>query len=209
MSEDKRVRRTKYEIENALLRLMEKNKYQKITICQILNESGYSRTAFYAHYRDKDDCLKSFLNNQIAMYVSNFRQIFKAYQSEEPADEYIFFYKYYEHIFEHIYKRKIFYSVILRNDSLNGIKKYFYDLLLKEISKNILVKNLDIDRELYIYSATYALFGCIEYWAKEDFKFTPEHIAIQYYQMRDRNRSNIFVSPLNAESPSCPLPTLR
>jgi len=189
--EDKRAQRTEEGIESALLKLMGKFEYQKITIQQILTGSGYSRTAFYSHYCDKDDCLKHLLDKQIAMYVSNVLQAFvQAMQNKESVSDYTIIYKY----FEHIYKEKIFYKALLCNDSFNEFKEYFYARLLKEVSKNFTVQNPgDIDKELYIYSVTFNLLGCAEYWAKEDFKFTPDYIARQFCLTRNINGHNIVV----------------
>lgn|GEM_PF-2775458 len=192
---DKRVQRTKNEIENALLRLIEEYGYQKLTVKQLINESGYSRTAFYSHYRDKDDCLKHCLNNQVAVYVSNFRQIFiQSMQNHEHISDQVLFYKYYHHIFDHIYNRKMFYKLLFCNESFIGFKNYFFNLLLQEISKNITVKDYDIDKELYVYSATFCLLGCIEYWSKEDFKFTSDYITKQYYQLKRMNVGSVFLN---------------
>lgn len=46
-------------IEKALLRLMKKNAYERISITAICKEAGVSRTTFYHHFSKADDVLLS------------------------------------------------------------------------------------------------------------------------------------------------------
>jgi AcrR family transcriptional regulator len=61
---DKRVLRTKRDIERALLRLMRERDFEKITIEQILESAEYSKAAFYSHYRNKADCFRSIIDQE-------------------------------------------------------------------------------------------------------------------------------------------------
>lgn len=46
-------------IENALLKLMKKHEYERISITDICKEAGVSRTTFYHHFSKADDVLLS------------------------------------------------------------------------------------------------------------------------------------------------------
>lgn len=59
MKEDRRVRRTKQNLFNALTELMKEKKYHKITIQDIIDRADVGRSTFYAHYETKDDLLFS------------------------------------------------------------------------------------------------------------------------------------------------------
>ncbi len=48
--EDRRVRRTKREIRNALLRIMKKKKISDITVTELAREADIDRRTFYLHY---------------------------------------------------------------------------------------------------------------------------------------------------------------
>lgn len=192
---DRRFQRTEDAIENALLALMGKMDYHDITVKRILSEANYSGNAFYSHYHNKDDCLKHLLDKQIALYISNFRQAACApfTKNNESNRDYIIVYKY----FKHIYEKKDFYKILLNDDSLHEFKAYFYEQLLKQLSMNLIVKNCGkIDGELYIYFFTLGLFGCIKYWAQEDFKYTPEYITGQFFLFRNMTGNNIVVNDL-------------
>jgi AcrR family transcriptional regulator len=56
---DRRVRRTRQLLRNALLALIREKGYDRITVQDILDRADVGRSTFYAHYRDKDDLLDS------------------------------------------------------------------------------------------------------------------------------------------------------
>lgn len=55
--EDRRVRRTRMLLSDALLALMQEERYDKITVQDIVDRADVGRSTFYAHYRDKEDLL--------------------------------------------------------------------------------------------------------------------------------------------------------
>jgi len=56
---DRRVRRTRDRLGQALRKLMEKRPLEKISVQDVIELAGVSRSAFYAHYDDKVDLLLS------------------------------------------------------------------------------------------------------------------------------------------------------
>ena len=53
--EDKRIRRTKKLLRQALTRLMQQKDFQSITVTDVVREADINRGTFYAHYRDVYD----------------------------------------------------------------------------------------------------------------------------------------------------------
>ena len=56
---DRRIRRTRALLHEALGSLIREKAYDRITVAQILDRAGVSRSTFYLHFRDKDDLLAS------------------------------------------------------------------------------------------------------------------------------------------------------
>lgn len=54
---DRRVARTTRSLTTALVHLVREQRYQAITIQDLLDRAGVGRSTFYAHYRGKDDLL--------------------------------------------------------------------------------------------------------------------------------------------------------
>jgi AcrR family transcriptional regulator len=52
---DRRVRRTRRSLREALVALIVERGYEKVTVQDVLDRADIGRSTFYAHYRDKDD----------------------------------------------------------------------------------------------------------------------------------------------------------
>ncbi|MFL6536943.1 MAG: TetR/AcrR family transcriptional regulator [Chthoniobacterales bacterium] len=57
--EDQRVRRTRDRLGDAMMALLVEKGFDHITVQDILDRAGVSRSTFYTHYRDKNDLLLS------------------------------------------------------------------------------------------------------------------------------------------------------
>jgi AcrR family transcriptional regulator len=57
--QDRRIRRTRALLHEALGSLLRERAYDRITVTQILARAGVSRSTFYIHFRDKDELLLS------------------------------------------------------------------------------------------------------------------------------------------------------
>lgn len=56
---DRRVRRTRELLRNAFVSLVHEKGYDRVTVQDILDRADVGRSTFYAHYRDKEDLLRS------------------------------------------------------------------------------------------------------------------------------------------------------
>jgi len=54
---DRRIRRTRRVLHNALMSLVIEKRYDKITVQDILDRADVGRSTFYTHFQDKDDLL--------------------------------------------------------------------------------------------------------------------------------------------------------
>jgi AcrR family transcriptional regulator len=52
---DRRVRRTRDALGDALIELMQEKPFAEIKVQHVLDRAGVGRSTFYSHYRDKDD----------------------------------------------------------------------------------------------------------------------------------------------------------
>ena len=56
---DRRVRRTQQLLRSALVSLIMEKGYERVTVQEILDRADVGRSTFYAHFRDKEDLLRS------------------------------------------------------------------------------------------------------------------------------------------------------
>lgn len=64
--EDKRIRRTKKLLRQAMTRLMQEKDFQSITVTDVVREADINRGTFYAHYRDVYDLRERIESEMIA-----------------------------------------------------------------------------------------------------------------------------------------------
>lgn len=57
--EDRRVRRTRDRLGDALMELIEEKPFEEIIVQDVLDRAGVSRATFYSHFRDKNDLFLS------------------------------------------------------------------------------------------------------------------------------------------------------
>ena len=57
--QDPRARRTRDRLGDALVELVQEKPFDSITVQEVLDRAGVSRSAFYTHFRDKDDLFLS------------------------------------------------------------------------------------------------------------------------------------------------------
>ncbi len=60
---DRRVRRTRKRLQEALIALILEKGYPKVTISDLLERADVGRSTFYLHYADKDELLASCFDN--------------------------------------------------------------------------------------------------------------------------------------------------
>src|SRR5258707_301232 len=66
---DRRVRRTRRALREALVALIVERGYEKVTVQDVLDRADIGRSTFYAHYRDKDDLFGSCFDDLRAEHV--------------------------------------------------------------------------------------------------------------------------------------------
>lgn len=71
--DDRRVQRTKQTLYNALIALISKKSFDKITVQEILADANVGRTTFYAHFQSKEDL---FLSSHEPMFGAISRSFF-------------------------------------------------------------------------------------------------------------------------------------
>ena len=71
---DRRVRKTKAAIKNAMITLLKTEKLDKITVNQIADVADINRATFYQHFLDKYDLLDQIEQEMIEQMQINFNE---------------------------------------------------------------------------------------------------------------------------------------
>jgi AcrR family transcriptional regulator len=134
---DRRQRKTREAIFAALIDLLSKKDFGKITVGEIIEQADVGRATFYAHFETKDDLLKElcaelFCHLMDAMEGHSHRHIFDC---EAPDSVFL-------HLFQHLQRND--------NNILQLLSSRNNELFLRYFKSNL---NLLIENQLPLFAA--------------------------------------------------------
>jgi AcrR family transcriptional regulator len=169
--EDRRIRRTKNLLGQALIALTLEKSYEEITIQDITERADVGYRTFFRHYMDKDELLKDVL----AATIRELRELIGPPVPEIFTSPDIDFSEltYGVILFEHIQQHGDLYRVLLRSErsvieslvafSIEEFKSNFGPLTQSDIPSGIIANHL--------VSSTFAL---VRWWLDHDMPHSPE-----------------------------------
>lgn len=174
---DRRQQKTRKAIFDALGTLLERKRFENITVQEIIDEANIGRSTFYAHFETKDDLLKE-------MCTDIFQHIFNDRLPQEADHDYSTGSPNLElklgHILYHLRESKGNLKGILDGESgelfMRFLKKYLRDLF--ERYKKDFSADIPADFLLHHLSASFA--EAVKWWMTEDTKHSPEEVASYY-----------------------------
>lgn len=82
--EDKRIRKTRQNIQQALVRLLAKRPFEQITVTELCAEASTSRVTFYTHYSDKYEVAEEVFAGMTRLATEEYRAL---QQKNNPQKE--------------------------------------------------------------------------------------------------------------------------
>ncbi len=183
--EDRRVRRTRRRLRDALIQLILEQGYEKITIQEITDAADLSRATFYLHYKTKDELLASSLEEMFDELVASMQSFLMKpdldEHSEAPPSLAAF-----QHVAEYseLYKSLLgdrgVSSVIYRTiDYIARLLRRQFERLLGEEP----TRTSAIPYEIVAQSMAGALFALVSWWLENDMPHSPLEMARMYHRM--------------------------
>lgn len=176
-SDDRRARRTRGMLRDALIALILEKGYDAITVADIAERADLARATFYLHYRDKEDLLASSLEELADELVARTRHTVE--RSTFPPDP-----PYSLVAFQHAYENADLYRVMLGGQGATGILQRVREQLAAHIEGY--ARQMLPDREVAIphpVLANYlvgALLGLMGWWLENGMEHSPEEMARMY-----------------------------
>ncbi|WP_231573980.1 TetR/AcrR family transcriptional regulator [Paenibacillus sp. FSL R5-0345] len=196
MLKNRRTSKSRKELKNALILLMEKKNFRTITITDIVTLADLNRGTFYKHYQTKEELLNELIDDVLEDLIKAYKDPYlhtDKFMVSELTTSSI-------KIFEHVVCYSNFYTIIVNSNVLLGFQNKICDIL-KELTKQDLVAvnntNNNINIELFSSYTAYALFGLIMEWVKGGFKYTANHMAEQLIQILSFNSHNVVINTSN------------
>lgn len=178
---DRRVRRSKRLLQEALLELMRGQELADITVTNIVTHADYNRSTFYRHYNHKEQLADDIITDQLTQLMNVFKNPYKngkyIYLHNLSPDDI--------QIFNHIYEHRTFYSLWYKFTKLPGFKDVFLDSLIRLFKDDIALVSPDTDLDDRLYTSFYAngILGIIIDWIESGLEKSPAYMANQFVKI--------------------------
>ena len=188
---DRRVRRTRHALEDALISLILEKGYDAVTIEEITDRANLGRTTFYLHFRDKEELLMNAIDTMIEDFLAQNeaqpfpkrRLVQNVKYSPEGFTQYGHLIK---QIFIHAQKNADLYKVMLRGE---GSKKAIQRLT--EISKLEFLRRMrnfpnlqsKVPLDVLAVHFTGSILQLVTWWLEEDRPYSIDEMVDYFQQM--------------------------
>ena len=177
---DRRVRRTRKSLGDALIALTLEKAYEEITIQELTDRADIGYRTFFRHYSDKDGLLKDVLSKT----MMELRELMAPpppelfidpnFKAADFLDSLI--------LFQHVQKHSDLYRVLL--DSDRTIIQSVVDFAMKEIQTTFKRLNgLDVPTDIIANHLVSTTFGMVRWWLEADMPYSPEEMGAYAFNL--------------------------
>jgi len=175
---DRRVVHTRDILGDALITLMHEKPFDEITVQQVLDRAGVSRSTFYTHYRDKDDLFLSDVEDFLSSVCTMLSRRDEKSNRVAPVRE----------LFAHIAEWRPFHSVLVANgkihDFLELAQGHFARAIeqrLSEVPPGQAIPPMQRAAQAQMYSG--ALISLLSWWMAHGTKTSPTEMDEIFHRM--------------------------
>jgi len=174
---DRRVRRTRDMLGDALVELMHEKPFEEITVQQVLDRAGVSRSTFYAHYRDKNDLFLGDVEDFFEMMANHLPRSGEVSNRVAPVRE----------LFGHVAQVREFYAALVASgkiyDTMELGKGYFARSIEQRLSTLCPEDKGSSERAALAYALAGALWSLLSWWIDHGTKPSPTEMDEIYHRM--------------------------
>ena len=168
---DRRSKRTRHSLSQALMSLMLEKPYHTITVQDIVDRANVGRSTFYAHYQTKDDLLPTEFAWLIEKFTEDVESLPDAGQPVFPSLT----------LFHHVKEMYPLYKAVVRQNSLDVIAKTFQVVISRSVEKQLhamLASQQKSSPHAHI-TADYvanAFLTVLQWWLANNMRESPEQV---------------------------------
>ncbi len=176
-AEDRRVRRTRRLLREALLVLILERGYDAVTVQDILDRADVGRATFYAHFRDKDDLLISGLAEGLA----GLREQLAGHELREASAK----------VFEHAASQRRLWRALVGRRAGSLLLRYGHEVLVAAMREHLHEAAASHGREPsvptevvseYVVSALVALLA---WWVDGPSEYTAQQMSEMFLHLTE------------------------
>jgi AcrR family transcriptional regulator len=175
---DRRVRRTRVALTNALVELVLKKRYAAITIQDLLDRADVGRSTFYAHYRGKDDLLLGSFQHMLRALDASVERDPPGRRRVAPVRE----------LFAHVGEFRRFLRAVAQARMLDRLFQAGTELMAASIATRITPPRPRmgipaVPPLVVAHGWAGTLFALLRWWLENDTPYTPDQMDALYHAM--------------------------
>ncbi len=169
---DRRVKRTKRALRDALLKLLREKPGNQISVTELTNLADVNRATFYFYYNDIYDMLDQIQNEAIEFIEEEMKTI----ASVKPATKENF-YAFIEKIVYFCRDNNELFRFVVSNDTNNTVLNRACELIFDNIPHSKVLFPKTDPRHYFTAYVTYAIIGVVINWYDDNMQTPPEQLA--------------------------------
>jgi AcrR family transcriptional regulator len=164
---DRRVARSRRQLHAALLQLIDRRPYTRITVRDITRRADVGRSTFYAHYRSKEDLL-------FRAFEGGLRALAARPAPRGAARPALF--QFSLPLLRHIGERRRFATAMLADDGSPLLRRRLREILAGVVGVEIDRMSAGGPRDARVAAIVGAFLGLVEWWLRCGARQTPEAV---------------------------------
>jgi AcrR family transcriptional regulator len=175
---DRRVRRTRERLGDALVALILEKPFDTITVQHVLDRAGIGRSTFYAHYRDKDDLFLSDVDEFFLGMATGLSRHGDTSERVAPVRE----------LFAHVADARPFYEALVESGRIHDVLELGHEHFARGIEERLRARSgVDPTTEEghagVAHAAAGALFSLLSWWIDRGMPTSPERMDELFHRM--------------------------
>jgi len=172
--EDRRVKRTRRMLHEALMALILEKGYEAVTVQDILDRANLGRSTFYSHYRHKDQLLRSGFDHLRTMLEEQHQSLLSAKACGKSADFNLSL-----ELFRHAQENHGLYKAMVGKQSGQMIMRQAHDYLTALVREHLESlmnsrKNPPMPLDLTAHWIVSAFLSLLTWWLDRKLPYTAE-----------------------------------
>lgn len=175
---DRRVRRTRQLLQEALLALILKKGFDAITVQEVIDRANVGRSTFYAHFQDKEDLLLSGFEHLRTQFEEHL--LSQPLNTESPWALSLA-------MFQHAQSQRPLYKALAGkqggNVALAHIQKYLSSFLRDHLKLRLSKKKKAVPPEILAHYIASSFISLLTWWLDNDPPYSAEQMNDFYRQL--------------------------
>jgi AcrR family transcriptional regulator len=193
--QDRRVRRTRRILNEALIALIVEKGYSRITVQDILDRADVGRSTFYAHFRDREALLVACFDNVRDELRREIDAMTPGASPPDPARPAAA-------IFAHAQRRRPVYRALCGKQGgtivLGHLHGLVRGLLQEHLQPHLAAAGSDVPVEVVAEFYASATIGLLSWWVDRDFPYEPSQLTELYRRLATPGMLAVLAAPAPA-----------